>query len=260
MSMPQRPRDVQLTNIIDKLAEFVARNGPDFEQMTKIKQQNNSKFSFLQNGSEFFQYYQYRVMEERRNLIGMIRTLAIVKYIKFMCFQECLINLKTLFSKGNNRIYGLRPPHNLKMLLTLQPKSTLLMLNKWSSVNKSCNRKRTFRLSIRFVICTHILLILKTLTLFGPSKIYIFLHRRLSKYLFCIRFFDNFAEKIMIIRCLSQQPRTLKGFVWATEESDWRSNHASGSRAYQPMCSRKPNSTEWTWRYSATHHWFVHER
>lgn len=70
MSMPQRPRDSQLANIIDKLAEFVARNGAEFEQMTKIKQQNNTKFAFLQPGSEFNSYYQYRLMEERRSLIG----------------------------------------------------------------------------------------------------------------------------------------------------------------------------------------------
>lgn len=70
MSVPQRPRDIQIASIIDKLADFVARNGPEFEQMTKIKQQTNSKFSFLQNGSEYFQYYQYRLMEARRGLIG----------------------------------------------------------------------------------------------------------------------------------------------------------------------------------------------
>lgn len=70
MSIPQRPRDVQLANIIDKLAEFVARNGPEFEQMTKIKKQSDNKFAFLQNGSEFYQYYQYRVMEGRRSLMG----------------------------------------------------------------------------------------------------------------------------------------------------------------------------------------------
>lgn len=70
MSMPQRPRDGQLANIIDKLAEFVARNGPEFENMTKIKQQNNAKFSFLYHGSEFNNYYNYRVTEERRNLLG----------------------------------------------------------------------------------------------------------------------------------------------------------------------------------------------
>lgn len=70
MSIPQRPRDIQLANIIDKLAEFVARNGPEFEQMTKIKKQNDEKFAFLQSGSEFYQYYQFRVMEGRRNLMG----------------------------------------------------------------------------------------------------------------------------------------------------------------------------------------------
>lgn len=70
MSIPPRPRDIQLANIIDKLAEFVARNGPEFEQMTKIKKQNDSKFSFLKTNSEHHQYYQYRVMEGRRNLMG----------------------------------------------------------------------------------------------------------------------------------------------------------------------------------------------
>lgn len=68
--MPIRPADQQLANIIDKLAEFVARNGTEFENMTKIKQQNNAKFSFLQSGKEFFDYYQYKVMEERRKMLG----------------------------------------------------------------------------------------------------------------------------------------------------------------------------------------------
>ena len=39
--------DQELRNIIDKLAQFVARNGPEFEQMTKNKQKDNPKFSFL---------------------------------------------------------------------------------------------------------------------------------------------------------------------------------------------------------------------
>lgn len=115
MSMPQRPRDTQLTNIIDKLAEFVARNGSDFEQMTKIKQQNNSKFSFLQNNSEFFNYYQFKVLEARRNLIGELRSLTIVQYINFISFQECLTNnLKTFCSNRINKTFGPRPPHSLR--------------------------------------------------------------------------------------------------------------------------------------------------
>jgi len=70
---PAMPSDQQLANIIDKLAEFVARNGPEFENMTKIKQQNNSKFSFLQEGKKFNDYYQYRVIDERRKVMGKKR-------------------------------------------------------------------------------------------------------------------------------------------------------------------------------------------
>lgn len=56
--------DIELRNIIDKLAQFVARNGPEFEQMTKTKQKGNSKFQFLYGG-EYFNYYQYKVTTEQ---------------------------------------------------------------------------------------------------------------------------------------------------------------------------------------------------
>lgn len=56
--------DTELKNIIDKLAQFVARNGPEFEQMTKNKQKGNSKFQFL-FGGEYFNYYQYKVTTEQ---------------------------------------------------------------------------------------------------------------------------------------------------------------------------------------------------
>ena len=56
--------DSGLTNIIDKLAEFVARNGQEFETITKVKQQNNPRFSFLYGG-EHYQYYQWRVSTEQ---------------------------------------------------------------------------------------------------------------------------------------------------------------------------------------------------
>ena len=42
----------------------MARNGAEFEQMTKNKQRDNPKFSFL-FGGEFFNYYQYRVTTEQ---------------------------------------------------------------------------------------------------------------------------------------------------------------------------------------------------
>ena len=56
--------DPELKNIIDKLANFVARNGPEFENMTKQKQQNNMKFSFL-FGGEHHHYYMYKVQAEQ---------------------------------------------------------------------------------------------------------------------------------------------------------------------------------------------------
>ncbi|XP_018369886.1 PREDICTED: calcium homeostasis endoplasmic reticulum protein [Trachymyrmex cornetzi] len=62
--MDQAPADTELRNIIDKLAQFVARNGPEFEQMTKNKQKDNPKFGFL-FGGEHFNYYQYKVTTEQ---------------------------------------------------------------------------------------------------------------------------------------------------------------------------------------------------
>ncbi|XP_017305173.1 calcium homeostasis endoplasmic reticulum protein [Diaphorina citri] len=66
MDLPKPPPDVESKNIIDKLAQFVARNGPEFEQMTKEKQAGNAKFAFL-FGGEYFNYYQYRVTSEQLN-------------------------------------------------------------------------------------------------------------------------------------------------------------------------------------------------
>ncbi|KAJ8934305.1 hypothetical protein NQ318_008489 [Aromia moschata] len=56
--------NTELRNIIDKLAQFVARNGPEFEQMTKNKQKGNPKFQFLYGG-EYFNYYQFKVTTEQ---------------------------------------------------------------------------------------------------------------------------------------------------------------------------------------------------
>lgn len=57
--------DVELKNIIDKLANFVARNGPEFEQMTREKQRDNAKFRFL-FGGEWHPYYLWRVRSEEQ--------------------------------------------------------------------------------------------------------------------------------------------------------------------------------------------------
>uniref|UniRef100_A0A3P9CP27 Calcium homeostasis endoplasmic reticulum protein n=1 Tax=Maylandia zebra TaxID=106582 RepID=A0A3P9CP27_9CICH len=60
--------DQELRNVIDKLAQFVARNGPEFEKMTMEKQKDNPKFSFL-FGGEYFSYYKYKLAMEQQQQI-----------------------------------------------------------------------------------------------------------------------------------------------------------------------------------------------
>ena len=52
--------DEEQRNIIDKLANFVARNGPKFEELTKSKQKDNPKFAFL-FGGDYHSYYCWKV-------------------------------------------------------------------------------------------------------------------------------------------------------------------------------------------------------
>ncbi|XP_040176962.1 calcium homeostasis endoplasmic reticulum protein [Rana temporaria] len=68
MEVPLPPEDQELRNVIDKLAQFVARNGPEFENMTMEKQKDNPKFSFL-FGGEFFNYYKYKLVMEQQLII-----------------------------------------------------------------------------------------------------------------------------------------------------------------------------------------------
>ncbi|KAJ7308257.1 hypothetical protein JRQ81_008783 [Phrynocephalus forsythii] len=66
--LPPPPEDQELLNVIDKLAQFVARNGPEFEKMTMEKQKENPKFSFL-FGGDFYGYYKYKLALEQQQLL-----------------------------------------------------------------------------------------------------------------------------------------------------------------------------------------------
>uniref|UniRef100_A0AAQ4RYX7 Calcium homeostasis endoplasmic reticulum protein n=1 Tax=Gasterosteus aculeatus aculeatus TaxID=481459 RepID=A0AAQ4RYX7_GASAC len=59
------PSYQELRNVIDKLAQFVARNGPEFEKMTMEKQKDNPKFSFL-FGGDYFSYYKCKLALEHQ--------------------------------------------------------------------------------------------------------------------------------------------------------------------------------------------------
>ncbi|OMO75552.1 SWAP/Surp [Corchorus capsularis] len=57
------PTDIR--NIVDKTAQFVAKNGPDFEKRIIANNANNAKFSFLTSSDPYHAYYQHRLSEFR---------------------------------------------------------------------------------------------------------------------------------------------------------------------------------------------------
>ncbi|VDO27241.1 unnamed protein product [Haemonchus placei] len=63
------PSDDDLRNAIERLAVFVAKNGPDFEKMTMDKQEGNPKFAFLYGGP-FNEYYRFCVEREVQKIHG----------------------------------------------------------------------------------------------------------------------------------------------------------------------------------------------
>lgn len=62
-------QDTISIDMIDKYAQFVARNGPQFEQMTFDKQQNNPRFAFMQPNGPMHEYYQNRLAMERERCL-----------------------------------------------------------------------------------------------------------------------------------------------------------------------------------------------
>ena len=63
--IPEIPADIKL--IIEKLAQYVAKNGDEFEKT--IKARNESRFEFLNSGHKFHFYYvktKFQLLEEKR--------------------------------------------------------------------------------------------------------------------------------------------------------------------------------------------------
>ncbi|XP_064080523.1 splicing factor 3A subunit 1-like [Macrobrachium nipponense] len=60
----------EVRNIVDKTANFVARNGPEFEARIRQHEQNNPKFNFLNPGDPYHAYYQHKVNECRTGKPG----------------------------------------------------------------------------------------------------------------------------------------------------------------------------------------------
>lgn len=68
------PADIR--GIVDKTAQFVAKNGPEFEQRVLADQSNTQKFSFLLASNPYRAYYDAKVKEfqtgQGKHSIGLI--------------------------------------------------------------------------------------------------------------------------------------------------------------------------------------------
>jgi len=64
---PPEPENQERKTVIDKLATFVVKSGPAFEENVKTKQGNNPKFSFLFEGQDDYEYYKWKIYDLRKN-------------------------------------------------------------------------------------------------------------------------------------------------------------------------------------------------
>lgn len=62
------PPDVRV--IVDKTAQFVGKNGPEFEQRILTSEKNNVKFNFLTPGDPYHAYYRQQVEEAKAQANG----------------------------------------------------------------------------------------------------------------------------------------------------------------------------------------------
>ncbi|KAL1561974.1 SURP and G-patch domain-containing protein 1-like protein [Salvia divinorum] len=66
---PPPPSDPTVRKVVDKLASFVAKNGRQFEHVTKQKNPGDTPFKFLFDEScPDYKYYEYRLSEEEKAL------------------------------------------------------------------------------------------------------------------------------------------------------------------------------------------------
>lgn len=63
---PPAPIDPKQRSIIDKLAAYTVKNGPQMEDVTRTKQAGNPLFEFLTEGGKYHDYYKWKIFDCRR--------------------------------------------------------------------------------------------------------------------------------------------------------------------------------------------------
>lgn len=77
-SIPSPPNDLEVKKVADKLAHFVAKNGRQFEDLTRKKNPGDTPFRFLFDvDCADYKYYNYRVGVEEKSLAAESRVDAV---------------------------------------------------------------------------------------------------------------------------------------------------------------------------------------
>ncbi len=81
------PPDIRV--IADKTADFVARNGPDFEARIMATSQENAKFRFLSQNDTFRPYYDMRVLVIKASVAGERKLVHFFLSFPLCSFAQC---------------------------------------------------------------------------------------------------------------------------------------------------------------------------
>ena len=88
------PPPPDLQPIVDKLANYVAKNGPDFESIIKAK--NDPRFEFLNPWNSHYSYYQLKKQQALKAVLQQIESgtvsfkdIAMISFhsVVFVCLQ-----------------------------------------------------------------------------------------------------------------------------------------------------------------------------
>nr|XP_047137459.1 splicing factor 3A subunit 1-like [Hydra vulgaris] len=72
----------EVRNIVDRTANFVARNGPEFEDRIRSNEATNPKFNFLNPNDPYYAYYLHKLKEYREGDLTELPSVAQTKEVK----------------------------------------------------------------------------------------------------------------------------------------------------------------------------------
>ncbi|XP_065683592.1 splicing factor 3A subunit 1 isoform X1 [Hydra vulgaris] len=99
----------EVRNIVDRTANFVARNGPEFEDRIRSNEATNPKFNFLNPNDPYYAYYLHKLKEYREGDLTELPSVAQTKEVKAAQKQKVTQVFETIIPKD--------PPPNYEFMI-----------------------------------------------------------------------------------------------------------------------------------------------